>query len=79
MINGKLVKTSMGYVGVSKETVVNVEINWYTVWLTFLIYYSDEELTSETSVLSSQPHGVPIYFYIYNCYFNMVVLVNYYE
>jgi len=30
---GKLVKTSMGCVGVSKETVVNVEISWYTVWL----------------------------------------------
>jgi len=30
---GKLVKTSMGCVSVSKETVVNVEINWYTVWL----------------------------------------------
>jgi len=30
-MNGKLVKTSMGCVGVSKETVVNVEINWFTV------------------------------------------------
>jgi len=50
-MDGKLVKTSVGCVGVSKETVVNLEINWYTVWL-----------TSETSVLYSQPHGVPIYF-----------------
>jgi len=33
MMNGKLVKTSLGCVGVSKETVVNIEINWYTVWL----------------------------------------------
>jgi len=32
VMNGKLVKTSMGCVGVSKETVVNIEINWYTVW-----------------------------------------------
>jgi len=30
-MNGKLVKTSMGCVGVSMETVVNIEINWYTV------------------------------------------------
>jgi len=34
----------------------------------FWTYYSDEGLTSETSVLSSRPHGVPIYFYIYNCF-----------
>jgi len=25
-------------------------------------------LMSEVSVLSSRPHGVPIYFYIYNCF-----------
>jgi len=31
-MNGKLVKTSMGCIGVSKETVVNIEINWYTMW-----------------------------------------------
>jgi len=33
IVNGKLVKTSMGCIGVSKETVVNIEINWYTMWL----------------------------------------------
>jgi len=53
-MNGKLVKTSMGCIGVSKETVVNIEKNWY----------SDEGLTFETSVLFSLPRGVPIYLYI---------------
>jgi len=33
IVNGKLVKTSMGCVGVSKETIANIEINWYTVSL----------------------------------------------
>jgi len=33
MMNGKLVKTSMGSVGVYKETVVNLKVAWYTVWL----------------------------------------------
>jgi len=32
-MNGKLVETSMDCVGVSKETVVNLEVSWYTVWL----------------------------------------------
>jgi len=31
-VNGKLVQTSTGCVVVSKETVVNLEISWYTVW-----------------------------------------------
>jgi len=30
-MKGKLVQTSMGCVGVSKETVVNLEISWYTM------------------------------------------------
>jgi len=31
-MNGKLVQTSMGCVGVSKETVVNLEISWVGVY-----------------------------------------------
>jgi len=31
MMNGKLVQTSMGCIGVSKETVVNLDVSWYTV------------------------------------------------
>jgi len=30
--------------------------------------YPNKGLMSEMSALSSQPHGVPIYFYIYNCF-----------
>jgi len=32
LMNGKLVETSMGCLGVSKETVANIEVSWYTVW-----------------------------------------------
>jgi len=61
------VETSMRCVGVSKETVVNLEVSWYNLYLyaTSLCsfsYYSDEGLTSEMSVTCPSPHGVSTYF-----------------